>query len=279
MTQYPSPIDFNQAWHACTAQDKTHRGDAAIDLAFWQTHAAGYDTHSRSPGYFENTLAAIESLVMPTDTVLDVGAGTGRFAIPLARQVHQVTALDHAEPMLAILKERAIQAEIHNIRCVKVAWEDATIEPHDVVLAAWSLYRQPDLLASMQALITATRRTLIIVAGVGNSIRHEPLLQRFWPQEDSNNTPMHIYFHGILWQAGLHADLKIVYEHHRLEGATPQSIVEQMAPDGAHPGDIEACATLLAPQLLATETGWLYRRPVPVGLLVWQNRSIFEQQN
>ena len=46
---YPCPLDFNRAWHSCTAQDASHRGDAAVDLAYWQTHAAGYDRHSLSP--------------------------------------------------------------------------------------------------------------------------------------------------------------------------------------------------------------------------------------
>lgn len=64
---YPCPIDFNQAWHACTAQDPSHRGDAAVDLAYWQTHAAEYDEHSLSPGYYEGTLAAIQKLVRPDD--------------------------------------------------------------------------------------------------------------------------------------------------------------------------------------------------------------------
>src|SRR5678815_4427871 len=103
MTTYPCPIDFAAAWHDCTAQDPHHRGDAAVELAYWQAHAAAYDVCSRSPGGYEGTLAAIQALVRPSDTLLDVGAGTGRFAIPLARCVKQLTALDRAGSMLAIL--------------------------------------------------------------------------------------------------------------------------------------------------------------------------------
>jgi ubiquinone/menaquinone biosynthesis C-methylase UbiE len=39
-------------------------------------------------------LALIRGLLRPDDTLLDVGAGTGRFALPLASSVKQVTALD-----------------------------------------------------------------------------------------------------------------------------------------------------------------------------------------
>jgi SAM-dependent methyltransferase len=39
--------------------------------------------------------------------VLDVGAGTGRVALDLARAGHEVTALDHDAELLAVLRERA----------------------------------------------------------------------------------------------------------------------------------------------------------------------------
>lgn len=39
--------------------------------------------------------------------ILDVGAGTGRVALPLAREGHQVTALDVDRSLLDVLRERA----------------------------------------------------------------------------------------------------------------------------------------------------------------------------
>ncbi len=273
MTHYPTPIDFAAAWHSCTAQDPHHRADAAVDLAFWQEHAAGYDEHSRSPGYSEGTLAAISALVHSADTLLDVGAGAGRFALPLARQVKHVTALDHARPMLDILAQRAQAQRIDNLSLVEAAWEDTEVEPHDVVLAAWSLYRLPDMLAGMKKLIAATRRRLIIVAGAGHTIRHDPLQRRFWSRADQHDTPMHIYYYGILWQVGVHPELHIVHDHHLIRGETPQQIARQLAPECATPAELAAFAETLRPQMIQTAEGWCYDHPVPVGLLVWQAGS------
>lgn len=94
---------------------------------------------------YDQTLSVLRELVRPEDTLLDVGAGTGRFAIPLARQIKQLTALDHARPMLDILQQKMWEQQLSNIEIVEVAWEFAQVMPHDVVLAAWSLYRQLDL--------------------------------------------------------------------------------------------------------------------------------------
>jgi SAM-dependent methyltransferase len=46
------------------------------------------------------------------DPVLDVGAGTGRIALDLARHGHAVTALDHDPQLLAELRRRAHQLEL-----------------------------------------------------------------------------------------------------------------------------------------------------------------------
>jgi len=270
LIQYPCPIDFNAAWHSCTAQDPSHRGDAAVDLAYWQRHAAGYDEDSRAPGHYEGTLAAIQSLVRPADTLLDVGAGAGRFAVPLAHRVRQVTALDHARPMLELLQRQAKAQHLTNITLHEATWETATVTPHDVVLAAWSLYRLPDLLAGIKKLIAATRRTLIIVAGAGHSVRHDPLLSRFWPHADQDDTPMHLYYYGVLWQAGVHPDLQIVYDRHLLHGSTPQAIARRLAPATATDSEVDAFCERLLPQMQQKEQGWSYAQPVPVGLLVWQ---------
>jgi SAM-dependent methyltransferase len=49
------------------------------------------------------------------DPVLDVGAGTGRIALDLARRGHQVTALDHDPQLLAELRRRADGTELETV--------------------------------------------------------------------------------------------------------------------------------------------------------------------
>jgi SAM-dependent methyltransferase len=64
--------------------------------------------HEVECGRYEADLALWHELARETvDGVLDVGAGTGRVALPLARSGHAVTALDRDAELLAVLSERA----------------------------------------------------------------------------------------------------------------------------------------------------------------------------
>ena len=71
-------------------------------------------------------LAALLALVRPGDTWLDVGAGAGRFALPLARALDpsggSVVALDVSPSMLEALEEIAEDYAIENVRTVESRW-------------------------------------------------------------------------------------------------------------------------------------------------------------
>lgn len=57
-------------------------------------------------------LAAIEARLARGASILDVGAGTGDYAIPLARAGYDVTALDVEPEMLAQVERRAAEAGV-----------------------------------------------------------------------------------------------------------------------------------------------------------------------
>jgi 2-polyprenyl-3-methyl-5-hydroxy-6-metoxy-1,4-benzoquinol methylase len=59
----------------------------------------------------------VESLLSPNSSVLDLGAGTGRIADPLAELGHRVTAVDESPEMLAHIRHaRKVEARIEDLR-------------------------------------------------------------------------------------------------------------------------------------------------------------------
>jgi SAM-dependent methyltransferase len=71
--------------------------DAIYDLTFGSTYRWLTD----------ETLRAVQTMAKPGDTILDVGAATGRLAIPLAAAGHRVLAVDRSPAMLHRLLMRA----------------------------------------------------------------------------------------------------------------------------------------------------------------------------
>src|SRR3990170_2608676 len=81
-------------------------------------------------------IRAIRPWLRGCSSVLDVGAGCGTLAVPLARRVERVTALDPSVEMLRELRRRARRAGVANIRCVLGAWGEVPLRPHDLLLVA-----------------------------------------------------------------------------------------------------------------------------------------------
>ena len=73
--------------------------------------------------------------------VLDVGAGTGRMTLPIAKKVRHVTALEPSENMIGILRENAWQQQLFNINYVNKPLEEVNAaDSYDLVVASFSLF-------------------------------------------------------------------------------------------------------------------------------------------
>src|SRR5437667_9425258 len=68
------------------------------------------------------SLEALRALVRASDTVVDIGAGGGRLALPLALETRQVIAIDPSEGMLSVLREGMAEHDISNIEVINGRW-------------------------------------------------------------------------------------------------------------------------------------------------------------
>jgi SAM-dependent methyltransferase len=220
MNRAPGAIDFAAAWRAWLEGAADPRLDPALDLAYWERHAADADRWaSQRAGA---TLAAIAALIGSDDTILDVGAGTGRFALPLASQCRSVTLLDQSPAVLAIARGKAATLGLENLRFVAADWATAPFERHDVVLVAWSLYRELDLRTLLARLVAAADRLLIMLAPDADA-----------SQEARGETAGYLYVLGALRELGVCADLTIVDEPQPDGAPIPVPLITWRRPEGA----------------------------------------------
>ena len=70
----------------------------------------------------EPVLDLLRALTRPDDAWLDIGAGAGRYALPLALSVREVIAVDPSKSMLGVLRDLMAEHDIGNIRVVEGRW-------------------------------------------------------------------------------------------------------------------------------------------------------------
>jgi SAM-dependent methyltransferase len=97
-------------------------------LDYWNRLAGRFDRlarQDRTKKRVERVMNWLEQqgALHPEMEVLDIGAGTGVFTVPLARRAARVTALEPAPAMLAALQKRVEAEELANVYFLDREWE------------------------------------------------------------------------------------------------------------------------------------------------------------
>jgi SAM-dependent methyltransferase len=119
-----------------------HAGPEHLDPVF----VAGYERKQGDPDPAEDLAVLAAHGLDATSTVVDLGAGTGRFALAAARRFGQVTAVDISPAMLEYLRDRAADAAVANLECVQAGFLSYQHpgSPADAVYTRNALHQLPD---------------------------------------------------------------------------------------------------------------------------------------
>ena len=119
-----------------------HAGPEHLDPVF----VAGYERKQGYPDPAEDLAVLAAHGLDARSTVVDLGAGTGRFSLAAARRFGQVTAVDISGAMLEFLRVRAAAAAVANLECVQagfLSYQHAG-SPADAVYTRNALHQLPD---------------------------------------------------------------------------------------------------------------------------------------
>lgn len=124
--------------------------------SLWKRRAAS----AIERGEITPTTARVEALAADSGSVLDVGAGTGRASLPLARRGHPVTAVERNPGMLEGLRDLAAGL---TVEVVEGSWPDVAgrVGSHRVSMCAHVVYDVGDIAPFLAAL--ADRATAGVV--------------------------------------------------------------------------------------------------------------------
>ena len=94
----------------------------------------------------------------PSDRVLDIGAGTGRYEPLLAEHAAEVLAIEPSPSMRQQLEQRLAEALATNVRVSAASWPLADLPACDVAVAAHVLYAVREIEPFLQGMYAAARR-------------------------------------------------------------------------------------------------------------------------
>ena len=106
----------------------------------------------------------VERHARPDDVWLDIGAGGGRFAVPITEQVRSVIALDPSASMRETMAAAMADAGVANLDAREGRWPvDGWREDVDVSLASHVLYDEANITGFLDAMERHTRRRCIVI--------------------------------------------------------------------------------------------------------------------
>ena len=142
------------------AQSDRMREEAPPD-DHWRPYAEQFKADPRR--HDDPLLNKLLNEVAPEHTVIDVGAGAGRLALPLALRCRHVAAVEPSESMASALLDEASQYGIDNVSLVKSTWEDAQVDPGDIVLCVHVTYTVREVEHFVRKLEAHARDRVLVV--------------------------------------------------------------------------------------------------------------------
>lgn len=158
------------------------------------TFAGEYDRRLSSEGYPGNLLDAVAGGLAGSDRLIDVGAGTGFFSIPLAGMGFNVTAVEPSPAMRAIFRRKIMAGDLAaRIAIAETDWESWDGNNADGLLCVHSVYGMIDLKAAVSKMKdSAPRVVLVVKADVGTVSMSEIIRAHFRAEKVSQGFPVRL---------------------------------------------------------------------------------------
>jgi len=186
-------VDWVSHWRDLVVARAAQISDAP-QTDFWAQRAATYPTRAEEG---DHLMTFLEPWLSPHKSLLDVGAGTGRYAAPLAERLAWVTAIEPEQLMWERIPDRP------NITVIASTLEDSDPARADLLLCAHVLYPIAEVVPFIKRLEAGGReRVFIALRDSANAHPAEAIVPRARVRE-----PRLSDCYMLLRQIGIEPDL------------------------------------------------------------------------
>jgi SAM-dependent methyltransferase len=191
--------------------ERLQPGRGALNAGFWDSRAKRFSTVlpvSSATG--DPLYRRLRRATGRRSTVLDVGAGPGRFALALAPHVAAVTAVDPSAGMLDVCRRQARSLGLANVTYVHATWEDAAVAPADVAFSSYVVTLVPDAARFLTKLdASATGRAFLYLGAYTADAIMDPFWRHF---HGTSRKPGPTYLDAVdvLRELGLKPEVEVV---------------------------------------------------------------------
>jgi protein-L-isoaspartate O-methyltransferase len=154
---------------------------------------------------------ALQTLIHPEDSVLEIGPGWGNYTFSTAEHVNQLTCVDSSESVITYLKEKTTKVQLNNITFIHDKWENLNIKQcYDAVFGINCFYRISDVGEALLKMNQAASRLAVAGMTSGPEKPHYIDLHRERGYDIKFRRRDYIHLQNILYQLGIMANCKIV---------------------------------------------------------------------
>ncbi len=202
---------FDQLWSKNVPnlqEQKIHWDKRAKEFSDYRNQV-GEDRVEKLLNFFEQKGLSYENL-----DILDIGCGTGTYALEFAKKAKSVTALDISTQMIAYAKEEASERRVKNVQFAELPWEDIDLD-------AYGCRKKFDLAVAIMTPAINSRNSLEKMMEASKDYcfmsgyvdRHEKLkeaIEQNILHRKPNRTDFGLSIYcsfNILWLYGIHPDI------------------------------------------------------------------------
>ncbi|MFN5343456.1 MAG: class I SAM-dependent methyltransferase [Roseiflexaceae bacterium] len=208
-------IDWLALWRDMYERERA-QGDAAThpdmerSADHYATAAARFARNAKRVPQPDAVMRWLLPQLSHGDTVLDIGAGSGRYLPPLVAAGCRVVALERSPAMVEQMHLLVAEQQLTDVTIMREYWPPPEPLVGDVALAVHVLYALPDIAPFVQAMQGAARKLCVLVLGV----RHPttPVLPLWHAYHGTPRLPLPGAYECLnaLAQLGIHANLSML---------------------------------------------------------------------